>query len=126
MTTYEFIDCILNIKKEKNKTKIENETQANEVATLISGQFIIPLFFKLQENDYDMITIKQHLESLYDNENHFGLVYFIFILANAADVIVPHIFNEMCANDVFVPILSGAIIDDWLDLDFTNDNSDDE
>ena len=121
MLSHEFAESILQFKKEKQKRKIEDETSVCDVATLISGQFIIPLFFKLQQFGFDMILLKQHLEFLYDSDNHFGLVYFIFILAEAADMKVPFTFTKMCANDAFAPILSGAIIDEWLNLDFTAD-----
>jgi len=44
-----------------------------------------------------------------------GVVYFIFILANAVEFSMPIQFTEMSANDSLVPILSAAIIDDWLE-----------
>jgi hypothetical protein len=64
-----------------------------------------------------MDAISQHLEKLYDSGNHFGLVYFIFILANAVEFIIPFQFTEMSANDSLVPILSSAIMEDWLEYD---------
>jgi len=66
-----------------------------------------------------MDSISQHLESMCDNENHFGLVYFIVILAEAVDFLLPIQFAEVSANDTFIPILSAAIIDDWLEYDNT-------
>ena len=66
-----------------------------------------------------MNAITRHLENMYDSENHFGLVYLIFILANAVESSVPAQFTEMSANDSLVPILSAAILEDWLEYDST-------
>ena len=60
-----------------------------------------------------MATITEHLEAMYDSENHFGLVYFIFILSDAVNFVLPLPFSEMSANDTLVPVLSAAIIEDY-------------
>lgn len=125
MIAHEFVEYILQIKKEGNEAKIESESHAYDVAALISGQMTIPLFYKLQQYGFDMITLKNHLEALYDSNNHFGLIYFIFILAESAEITVPLTFAEMCANDALIPILSEAIIEDWLDIDYAFNYYDD-
>jgi len=115
MTTHEYIQFILDAKKETSTPKPINETAANEAAQLISGSFTYLLYETLWMNDFDIEAITFHLESLYDMEEHFGLVYFIFILANAAEFTVPAKFTEMSATDSLAPCLSAAIIEDWLE-----------
>lgn len=115
MTAYEYVQTLLEVKKERKFPHETDEAAAFDVAQLISGSFIYPLYEALFRNDFDMDEITQHLESLYDSANHFGLVYFIFILANAVNITVPIQFTETCANDTLVPTLSAAIIEDWLE-----------
>ena len=62
-----------------------------------------------------MDAVTEHLENLYDSSNHLGLVYFIVMLADAVEFILPLEFTEMSAKDIFAPILSAAIIEDWLE-----------
>jgi len=121
MTTNEYAQFILQVKKEITPPHLIDEAAAYEAAQLVSGSFTYLLYEALWMNDFDMDTITQHLESLYDRENHFGLVYFIFILANAAEFIIPVQFTEMSANDALVPVLSAAIIEDWLEYDATSE-----
>ena len=116
MTTYEYAQFILQVKKETPLPYPQlNGNTAYEAAQLISGSFIYTLCEALWTNFFDMDTITQHLESLYDSNNHFGLVYFIFILANTVECSVPAQFTEISANDTLVPILSAAVIEDWLE-----------
>ena len=117
MTSNEYIQAILQERKETCSLKTTNESSAYEVAQLISGSFIIPLYEVLWENFFDMAIITQQLEKMHDSEDHYGLVYFTFILANAVDLTIPYQFTEMSANDSLVPILSAAIIEDWLEYD---------
>ena len=116
MTTNEYIQFIMQVKKETPlpPQKI-NEAAANEVAQLISGSFTHTLYEALWTNFFDIDTITQHLENLYDSNNHFGLVYIIFILANAVECSIPAQYTEISANDELVPTLSAAIIEDWLE-----------
>jgi len=79
MTTYEYAQLVLDAKKETPPRSID-EPAAYEVAQLTSGSFTFLLYEALWVNDFDMKTITQHLENLYDSEDHFGLVYFLFIL----------------------------------------------
>ena len=119
MTTNEYAMSILQIKKEVLPPQTVDKTAAYEAAQLFSGSFTYLLYEALWVNFFDMETITQHIESLYDSENHFGLVYFIFILANAAEFNVPVLFTEMSANEALVPFLSAAIIEDWLEYNST-------
>jgi len=117
MTTSEYAQTILEVQKELPTTKTVDEAAAYETAQLFSGSFTYPLYEALWENHYDMGAVTKRLESLHDSENHFGLIYFIFILANAVDFIIPVQFSEMSAYDGLVPFLSAAIIEDWLEYD---------
>jgi len=119
MTTGEYILTVFEEKKASRVIYERDEAAAYDAAQLISGSFTSPLYETLWENFYDMDAITQHLEAIYDSGNHFGLVYFIFILANAVDYSIPLQFTEMSANDSLVPILSAAIIEDWLEYDST-------
>ena len=119
MTTSEYALTILQVKKDTRKIETKDEASAYEIAQLVSGSFTSPLYEVLWENFYDMDAITEHLENMYDSGNHFGLVYFTFILANAVDFLIPIQFTEMSANESLVPILSAAIIEDWLEYDST-------
>ena len=117
MTSAEYAQTILQEKRGARIIQEKDEASAYDAAQLISGSFTSPLYETLWENFFDMDAITHHLESMYDSGNHFGLVYFIFILANAVDFSIPIQFTEMSANDSLVPILSAAIIEDWLEYD---------
>jgi hypothetical protein len=117
MTANEYASQILQMKKGKSLSQTVDEPAVCEAAQLFSGSFTYPLYEALWVNDFDMDSITQHLEYLYDSENHYGMVYFIFILANAVEFTVPILFTEISANDTLVPFLSAAIIEDWLDYD---------
>ena len=119
MTTSEYVLTILQVKNDTRKIETKDEASVYEIAQLVSGSFTSPLYEVLWENFYDMDSITEHLESMYDSENHFGVVYFTFILANAVDFLIPIQFTEMSANKSLVPILSAAIIEDWLEYDST-------
>lgn len=117
MTTTEYAQTVLQEKKDTQSIQTKDESFAYEAAQLISGSFTGPLYEALWVNFYDMDAVTQHLENLFDSGNHFGLVYFTFILANAVNLIIPIQFTEMSANDSLVPVLSAAIIEDWLEYD---------
>jgi hypothetical protein len=121
MSTYEFIEYLLQAKKENSGTMIVDEASALERAQLVSGSFVYPLYGTLWQLHFDMDAITEHLEYLYDSGNHFGLIYFIFMLADAADYSLPLLFSETSAINELVPILSAAIIEDWLDYDATSE-----
>lgn len=65
-----------------------------EVSQLVSGSLIYRLYEKLITHDYDMDEVTEHLEVLCDTENHFGLLYFVFILTDAV-WIVPHMNHKI-------------------------------
>ena len=117
MTINEYIQFVLEVKKESPLSQTVDEATAYEAAQLISGSFTYLLYEALWMNDFDVESITQHLEKLYDSENHFGLLYFVFMLANAVAFTVPAKFTEMSATDTLVPYLSAAIIEDWLEYD---------
>ena len=117
MTSIEYAQFILKIKKETIQWKMIDETTAYEVSQLFSGTFTYLLYEALWISDFDMDTITRHLEILYDSNNHFGMIYFIFILANAAEFTIPVQFSEMSANEAIIPFLTAAIIEDWLEYD---------
>ena len=126
MTPHEYIQFVLEVKKETSVPRAVDEAAAYDAAQLISGSFTYPLYEALWRNDFDMESITQHLESLYDNNNHFGFVYFIFMLANAAAFIIPAKFTEISATDALVPFLSAAIIEDWLEYDAASEATESE
>jgi len=115
MTTTEYVQFILEVRKETPLSPPIGETAAYEAGQLISGSFMPLLYEALWVRAFDMETVTQHLEDLYDREDHFGLIYFVFILANAADVIFPALFSAMSATNTLASMLSAAIIEDWLE-----------
>ena len=121
MTTNEYAQFVLQVKKDVILPEKVDEAAAHEIAQLLSGSFTYLLYEALWMNDFDMGTITKHLEQLYDSNNHFGLVYFIFILANAIDFSIPVQFTEISVNDTLVSILSDAIIEDWLEYNATSE-----
>ena len=117
MTSLDYVQTILQVKKEEDSPHSITEAIAYEAAQLISGCFTYPLYEELWKNFFDMNDVTSHLESLYDSDNHFGLVYFITILATSVGCDLPIEFAEMSAKRELVPYLAAAIIDDWLDYD---------
>jgi hypothetical protein len=91
------------------------EDLAYEAAQLLSGSFTYLLYRALWADFYDLEAINKHLEYLYDNEDHYGLLYFIAMLADAVSSDIPVIFSQMSANKKLVPVLSSAVIEDWLE-----------
>jgi hypothetical protein len=90
MTTSEYVKEILEIRKEIQENDISplfDENAANEVAGLVSGSFTYSLYEALLVNYYDMNAITDHLDRLYDNDEHFSLIYFVFILANVVSAV---------------------------------------
>ena len=119
MTTNEYVQFILEVKKENLAPRTIDEAAASDAAQLISGSFIYSLYEALWMDYIDVESITQHLESLYDSNNHHGLVYFIILLADAIAFSVPATLTEMSATDALIPYLSSAIIEDWLEYHAT-------
>jgi hypothetical protein len=117
LTTLEYVQTILQVKKDAPPSQNKNEDAIFEAAGLVSGSFIYPLYQELWKNFFNMDDVTEHLESLYDSEDYFGLVYFVFMLANSVEFTIPVEFTEMSARDTLVPILAAAIIEDWLEYD---------
>jgi len=123
MTSNEYVDFLLQVKKETQEEIMADEVAAYEAAQLVCGSFVFPLYGALWQNDFDMEAITMHLETLYDTENHHGLIYIIFILSDAVDFVLPRPYSEMSACDMHVPILSAAIIEDWIEFHDTSEVS---
>jgi hypothetical protein len=115
MLKQELIGTILQAKKTKEDNKTCNQEATYEVAQLLSGSFVFPLYGLLWQEFYDMEAISEHLEDLFDRENHTAFIYFIFMLADAVDYVLPELYIEMSASEKYIPIISSAIISDWLD-----------
>jgi len=115
MTTSEYLELFMMSRKEQ-ALKLNDEESAYEIAQLTSGSFVYALYDNLLQFDIEEDAVAEHLEHLYDTGNHFGLIYFIVMLADATGFALPKTFIEMSLNDDLVPILSAAIIEDWLDI----------
>ena len=114
MTTREFPRFIIDF-GDKNPKETIDEKAVKEIAQLISGSLIYRLYEAACTNDYDLSIITSHLEMLYDSENHYGLIYFIFMLADSTDTELPERFDEFAVTAALVPYLSAALMEDWLD-----------
>jgi hypothetical protein len=112
MTALEFTKLVA----QKNRTELPDEAAAKEVAALVSGSTVYPLYELLDNMDFDMQAVTEQLEMLFDSENYFGLVYLIFILSEAANLDLAEQFYRMAADNGLIPILSAAFIEDWLDF----------
>ena len=111
----EYIECVLQVKKEKEYHKISDKAALTEMTQLISGSFVSPLYGALWQNGFDVDTITEHFETLHQNEDFFGIIYFVFILSDAVDFVLPPLFSEVSVDDVGVQILSAAIVEDWFE-----------
>ena len=121
MTTVEYTQHIIYEKQESIATKNINEEAIYETAQLLSGSFIYPLYGALWVEFYDLNSISKHLEDLYSSGNHYGLLYFIVLLANTMEFDIPQIFAQMSAYDNYVQCLSSAIIEDWMECHATSE-----
>ncbi len=91
------------------------EEVAGEVSQLVSGSFAYALYEHAEQAGIETDSITQHLEELYDSANHFGLIYFIIFFADAVEFTLPKEFIAMSLKNDLAPMLSAAIIEDWLD-----------
>ncbi|MDR1892200.1 MAG: hypothetical protein LBQ48_04260 [Oscillospiraceae bacterium] len=91
------------------------EEAVKEVAGLISGCLVFRLCRAIRSSGHHPHAITAHLEMLWGNNNHFGLVYFIALLAGGTGTDLPGQFVEFAAAESFVPYLAAALMDDWLD-----------
>ena len=114
MTAYEIVETILQIRKERKDDIMLDEAAINELSELVCGSFIYQLYENLWQNFLDVEVITDHLKYLYENDKHFGLVYFILLLAEAIDYVIPHEYIKMSTINLHIPILSDAVISDWL------------
>ena len=113
MTTQEIIEVLL---QERGKEEIKLYDDAiDEVAQLISGSFVFPLYGALWQNFFDMDAISEHIKEMYDNNNHLALIYFVILLADVADYALPNEYFIMIVHEINVPALSSAIVADWME-----------
>ncbi|MCL2279654.1 MAG: hypothetical protein FWC20_09660 [Oscillospiraceae bacterium] len=115
MNTTEYVQYVI---EERNTDVVSRDyckTSAREVAQLLSGSFIYPLYGAAWAVFYDMETITQHLKELHENRSYFGVVYFITLLAGALDANIPLLFTQMSLNSLHIHILADAIIEDWVE-----------
>ncbi len=115
MTTHEFAQFVLGGGAQSPAEPLD-EAAAKEVAQLVSGSLIYRLYESLITSGYDMDEATQHLEMLYDSGNHFGLLYFVFMLTDAMNEALPAQFAELTANCATAPYLASALMEDWLDF----------
>ncbi|MDR3278625.1 MAG: hypothetical protein LBT12_07610 [Oscillospiraceae bacterium] len=101
---------------DSNPTREVDEESAKEVAGLLSGSLVYRLYEALFKMAYDMNTTTAHIAVLHESGNHFGLVYFILMLAESANVELPERYTETAVTAVLVPFLSSALAEDWLDF----------
>ena len=120
MKTNEFIKFILAVRNDIPQKDIDEET-AHSMAQITSAGFIHKLCEQLRRNDFDVEAVTAHIEDMYDNENHFGVIYFLFLLASCVDFELPIQFAQLATNDLCVPILSGVLIEDLLEDDLINE-----
>ena len=103
-----------------------DEQAVYEASSLVSGSFLYRLYELLWLNDYPMESLTEHLESLYDQKEYHGFLYLLVMLAESVEVTLPPQFYEYSKRELAIPILSGAIIEDWLDIDGELEEIEDE
>ena len=123
MITYEYIEYLLQV---KNSDKSEDdvtppgnawEKAAFEAAQLVSGSVTYRFYETLWLRDFPMEAITSHLEAMYDKSDFHGFIYFLVLLADSIDFKFPAQFYEMSMQDKMIPLLSAAVIEDWLEYD---------
>ena len=123
MTTYEYIEYLLQVKNsEKSEDGITPpgvawEKAAFEAAQLVSASFTYRFYETLWLRDFPMEAITSHLEAMYDKSDFHGVIYFLVLLADSIDFTFPIRFYEMSMQDKIIPLLSAAVIEDWLEYD---------
>ncbi|MCL2427589.1 MAG: hypothetical protein FWD05_14800 [Oscillospiraceae bacterium] len=115
MNTTEYVQHIIDEKQYNQIPMNICNASTYETAQLLSGSFTYMLYNVLWTEFYNMDSITEHLEVLYSNEQHYGILYFVALLANAVEFGIPIIYSQMSATDELVPFLSVAIIEDWLE-----------
>jgi len=93
-----------------------DEPVAIEVAQLISGSLVYRLYTGMIANEYDMDMTTEYLEMLHEAQDHFGLLFFVFMLCDATNTELPERFLEVAANPSLVKYLADAMLADWLDF----------
>ncbi|MDR0863114.1 MAG: hypothetical protein LBN30_10140 [Oscillospiraceae bacterium] len=101
---------------DSNLSREVDEEAVKELSQLISGSLVYRLYEALDRMDFDLAAVTAHLEALCDSGNHFGLVYFVLMLAESANIELPERFTEAAVVAAFIPYLSAALIEDWLNF----------
>jgi hypothetical protein len=107
MDTHGFSQFVLN-NKPPFTDEITDEAAAKDMAQLTGGSLVYRLYEGMIAHDYGMDAATEHLEMLFDTGNHYGLLYFVVILCDAAEETLPERFESMIVNPALVPYLSGA------------------
>jgi len=115
MTAANFTRYIAEFGDNRPTREVDDES-AKEVTGLISGSLVYRLYEATSKMNYDMDATTAHVAMLHNNDNHFGLVYFILMLAESANVELPERYAETAVTAALVPYLSSAIMEDWLDF----------
>lgn len=123
MTIYEYVEALLRVKNsgmldgDNTSTDSAWESMAFEAAGLVSGSFTYQFYEILWLRDFPMEAVTSHLEAMYDKSDYYGFLYFLILLADSIDFTFPVKFYEMSMQDKMLPLLSAAVIDDWLAYD---------
>ena len=115
MTTHEFALYLMGKGTLPSTPRVDDEA-VKETAHLISGSLIYRLYASMVASDYDMEAATEHLKLLHDTQNHYGMIYLVFILCDATDEELSERFAEFAATAAFVPYLADAFLADWLDF----------
>lgn len=123
MTIYEYVEILLRVKNSKilenDITPPDNdwESAAFEAAQLVSGSFTYRFYETLWLSGHPMEAVMSHLEVMHDKSDFHGFIYFLVLLADSIDFKFPIQFYEMSMQDRMMPLLSAAVIEDWLEYD---------
>ena len=115
MAISEYVQFLFQAKKIKEESI--DEKAVYETASLASGSFLYKLYELVWLSDIPMENLTEHLESLYDRKEYNGFLYLIVMLAESVALSLPAQFYEYSACEATIPVLSAAIIEDWLDID---------
>jgi len=115
MTTYEFTQFVAE-NMVQQPSPLPEKSAAIEIAHLISGSLIYRLYASMIANEYDMDMTTEYLNMLHSQDNHFGLLFYIFMLCDATNTELPERFTEAVTNPFLAPFLSDAMLADWIDF----------
>lgn len=115
ITTSEYLELLI-MKKEVPPTPVSTDI-TNEVIYKIHEDFVIPLYESmLMDYDNDIEVITEHIVKLYNTSNHFGLIYFFFMLADIMAIELPDELVKMSLTDDFVSAFSESLYESWSEI----------